>query len=141
MARLRAPRSLTNAKPCAYWKLQTAIIYPWKFGAAVDARVVNVVPEATDAVVTAAGALEPKKFSVQGPCCAAVPNGSVDVFEIANPVSNPAMFVTNGNNRLVRHIVTDTMLAAVDVSINRGIGPELATAPAAAVKAVGGVGA
>ena len=40
--------------------------------------------------------------ALQLPFCAAVPNGSVDVFEIAKPVSNPAWLVTYGNSRFVR---------------------------------------
>jgi len=43
------------------------------------------------------------------------------VFIIAKPVSNPAWFVMNGNNRLVEHWTTLKRLAAVDVSANRGI--------------------
>src|SRR5690242_994955 len=76
------------------------------------------------------------------PVWAPVPNGSVVVFAIANPVSNPWMFVTYGYNRIVRHILMlNRFLAAFGSAMNRGIGSELeAAAPLLALNA-GGEGA
>ncbi len=60
MAKFLAPTSETKAKPCASWKLQTAIMYPLKPGAKVDARFAYTVPVATLGVTNAAaGAVDP----------------------------------------------------------------------------------
>jgi hypothetical protein len=45
------------------------------------------------------------------------------------PVSNPTWFVMNGNNRLVVHGTIVKVVAAVDVSANRGIVNELEAVP------------
>jgi hypothetical protein len=68
----------------------------------------------------------PYQFKEQVPACGEVPNGSVEVFEIARPVSKPTWFVTNGNNKTVRQMLTEKAVLAWEVSMNRGIGPELA---------------
>ena len=117
-------------------------MYPWNPAADVDAKVTKVVPVGTLAVVVAGGALAPNQFKVQVPAWVRVPNGSVVVFEIAKPVSKPDWLVTNGKSRTVLQRTIDKTLFAEDVSAKRGIGNELeATAPAAAEKATGGVGA
>src|SRR5579864_4990047 len=41
---------------------------------------------------------------------------------MANPVSNPAWLVTNGNSKCVAHLPMLHALAATEVSANRGIG-------------------
>src|ERR1035441_817369 len=58
---------------------------------------------------------------MQVPDCGFVPNGSVLVFIIAKPVSNPTWLVMNGNNRLVVHGMTVKTVFEPDVSANRGI--------------------
>jgi len=89
----------------------------------VLARSVKTVPDATDAVVNAGGALAPKKFNVQVPACPPVPKGSAQAFEIARPVSNPAWFVTKGKSNTVLHMLIFIAFLDVDVSMNLGIGP------------------
>jgi len=83
-------------------------MYPWKPGATVDAAAAYTVPVVTLGVTTAAvGAVFPKNVSEQVPDWAAavlfVPpfRRSVDVLEIARPVSKPSWFVTNGNRSVV----------------------------------------
>src|SRR5438067_1626822 len=80
------------------------------------------------------------------PFCGAVPivDGSVEVFAIAIPVSKPApaKLVTNGNNRYVWQITMVSRFLAVEVSANRGmVSVDEAADPAAALNAIGGVGA
>ena len=71
-----------------------------------------------------------------------VPNGSVEVFAIAIPVSNPPWLVTNGYNSTVLQSAIENMFCADDVSAKRGIVKELdAAEPAVAENAADGVGA
>src|ERR1039458_4116448 len=103
---------------------------------------VYVLPAAIVCVVIWGGALEPKKLNVQGPDSGAVPNGSFDVLEIANPESKPACVVMKGNSRFVTHGVTVSMFAGVDVSANRGTGNGTACVlTASATENIGGAGA
>ena len=86
-----------------------------------------MVAVATTGVVITGTLFAPYQFKVQVPACGVVPNGSVDVFEIARPVSNPTWFVTNGYNRIVRQMEILMAVFAVEVSMNRGtVAEELA---------------
>ena len=63
----------------------------------------------------------PYQLAVQMPLCADVPNGSVDVAEIAIPVSKPSWLVTNGNSRFVTQGTIENRFLAVEVSAKRGM--------------------
>ena len=55
-----------------------------------------------------------------------MPNGSVDVFAMAMPLSKPNLLVKNGKSRFVTQGTIVKMLLAVEVSAKRGIGPVVA---------------
>src|ERR1044071_8706122 len=78
----------------------------------------------------------------QAPFCAPVPTGSVEVFAMAMPVSNPDTLVTNGKSNRVWQILMTRTFLAVEVSATRGM-VKLAEAadPALALNGTGGVGA
>jgi len=77
---------------------------------------------ATTGVVVWAGEARPYQFNLHEPACGTVPNGSVEVFDMATPVSNPARFVKYGNSRTVWQAAMENAFAALEVSRKRGIG-------------------
>jgi hypothetical protein len=62
-----APRSDLSPQPRARWKLQVAMIYPWKFGAALLSSNVHTLPGPIVGLVKALGGLVPKKVIVHIP--------------------------------------------------------------------------
>src|SRR5262245_16202437 len=87
-----------------------------------EAKLDHVVPLVTVGVGVAPVNAVPYQLRVQVPLCADVPNGSVEVDEIAIPVSNPSAVVIYGKSKLVTQGLTVKSVVAVDVSAKRGIG-------------------